>query len=274
MNDSILATLIEAIAVYKEKISDLDDTFDLLKGEVSTNQDEILKAKETLQKQIEDTIIITQKMIDKAISNIQVPEAQQVDYNRIEASIKAKINRFMAQKDSDIEGLRADLKEFVIANLARFKPEDGKDADNNLIIKELQAYILGNKSEFKGARGENGSDGRNGSNGVGIEDITKSKDEIKITLTDGTVKKFSVPKTTIYAGGGGGGGINLSTIKTIDAILDTDFIVLKRGEELVKISAIDALQYFGTTPTTPDGAYVNELGSYYVNESNEYLILQ
>jgi len=201
MTDEILATLIEAIAVYKEKIADLEDTIDLIKDETKTNQDEVVNVKEALEKQIEDMAIATNKLIDKAIKSIKIPEAEKVDYYRIETSIKAKINRLLHEKDADIAEVRADLKRYVIENLARFKPRDGKDADNELIIRELKDFIQTNKSQFKG---KDGRDGESGVDGVGIADIKKDKDYLTIYLTDGTKKRFEIPKTTIYRGNGQG----------------------------------------------------------------------
>ena len=68
--EEIIGVITEAIVLQKEKIQDIQSVLDLLKDETNSNTDEIIKVKETLSKQIEDTIIQTQKIIDKAISNI------------------------------------------------------------------------------------------------------------------------------------------------------------------------------------------------------------
>lgn len=234
--EEIISTLTEAIVLQKERIDDIQSTIDLLSQETKLNQDEIIKVKETLSKQIEDTIIQTQKIIDKAISNIKI-ETPTVDYLRIETSIKAKINRLLESKDSDITELKTDLKDFVIANLARFKPKDGKDADNDLIIRELKAFINENKADFKGDKGKDAEPGKPGADGVGIEDITTNNTQIIITLTNGVIKKFNLPKQIIRSLGGGGSNSDLDLNNIAETTLeDGDYMLINRGGVMFKVS--------------------------------------
>jgi len=267
MNDEILATLIEAITVYKEKISDLEDTLDLLKDETKANQSEVVKTKDILEKQIEDMAIATNKLIEKAIKSIEIPEAEKVDYFRIETSIKAKINRLINEKDTDIAEVRADLKRYVIENLARFKPKDGKSADNDLIIRELKEFIDKNKAEF---RGKDGRDGKKGTDAVGIKDIEKDKDYLTIYLTDGTKKRFEIPKTTIYRGGGGSvsSGLDVKGLTELTDLLESDEVMIIRNNEPFKVKMSVLSDYFGSP--IPPNAYVDSNGLAYTDNNGNY----
>jgi len=218
MNNELLATILEALAKYKEDIDDINSSIELLTDETKANQDEVIKVRDFLTKQIEDIYIQTDKLINKAIASLEIPEADKVDYQRIETSIKAKINRLMDSKDKDISELRADLKDFVIANLSRFKPKDGKDG-------------------LDGKDGANGKDGvgikgKDGDDGIGIKDITRDKDELVIELTSGDIKRFKLPKTTILKGGGG--GLNLSGLSELTELLETDEMLVIRNEQHTK----------------------------------------
>lgn len=48
--------------------------------------------------------------------------------------------------------------------------------------------------------------GQAGQDGIGIEDIIRDKDDLLITLTDGTEKRIALPKPKIIQQGGGGVG--------------------------------------------------------------------
>jgi len=260
MNETILATLIEAVALQKEAIDDISSTLDLLTSETKTNQDEIVKTKDLLQKKIEDLIITTQKMIDKALSSIKIPDVEKVDYLRIETSIKAKISRLMEERDKDLSEFRSELKDYIIENLSKFKPKDGKngkDADNQLIIEEIKSYILSNKELFKGEKG---------ATGVGIEDITKNKDQIIITLTDGTIKKFSIPKTTVHSGGGG--GVNFYSLEYLTLLLDSDDMLIIRDNQPFKVKMSVLSGYFGTS--LPFNSYTDANGQGYTDSDGNY----
>jgi hypothetical protein len=195
--DELIATLSEALVAQKERIDDLQSTLDLLQDETLANQSEIVKVREQLQKQIEDTILTTQKMIDKTLKSITI-EPERVDYNRIFASVQARINRLNLEKTKDISEVKTDLTIYIRQQLSKYKPKDGtdgEDADSQLIIQELKKYISDNKQNFRGVKGVDG---------VGIDNIQRIKDEIVITLTNGSIKKFKLPKDTNITYGGGG----------------------------------------------------------------------
>ena len=57
MNETILATLIEAIAKYKEDIDEINSILDLLPDEIKATQTELQKTKDTLNQRIEDIVM-------------------------------------------------------------------------------------------------------------------------------------------------------------------------------------------------------------------------
>ena len=264
MNEELLSTLIEGIALQKEKIDDINDTLEILSNETKANQDTIIKTKEVLEKQIENIILSTQKMIDKVATSV---EAEKVDYMRVESSIKAKLNRYITQKDTDIAEVRADLKSFI----KTIMPKDGKDSDDKAILIDLKRYVLDNRGDFIGPSGPSGPSGpmgNNGDDGVGIKSITTKDKKLFITLTDGTVKKFDMPSITIS--GGGGGGINYYALSNIQEPLlnDDEFMIFRNGTPYkVKLSVLNG--YFGNelpinTMTDINGQGYTDLdGSYY-----------
>lgn len=267
MDNQIILTLTEAIVKHKEDIQELQSLLDMLQSETKATQDEVIKTKEVLEQRIDDLIISTQKMVDKVATSIK-PEA--VDYNRLEISIKAKINRYLTDKDADITELRADLKDFVISNLSKFKPKDGKDADNEKILSELKSYILENKSDFRGAKGIQGESvkGDDGKDGVGIEDIYKDKNGyLVIELTNGEQKSFKLPSSKVVSGGGG--GINFNGLTELTTVLDTDYLVLLRNNLPYKVSVNTLKGVFGAEVI--DNVITTEDGAYLTNENGVYL---
>lgn len=205
MDNKVISTIIEALAIYKENIQELNELIELLKDETKNNQDEIVKTKEVLEKQIEDLTTSTSKMINDVISKI--PKEVTIDYGRLEASLKAKVNRYVREKDSDISELRADLKAFIKTIMPK-DGIDGIDADNEAILSDLKKHIT-NNGDFVGERGLSGSNGKDGVDGIGIKDIYEEKDYLYIELTNKDIKKFKIPTKTITKSGG------LSQLKTI-----------------------------------------------------------
>lgn len=80
----------------------------------------------------------------------------------------------------------------------------------NLINKSVKDYVDTHKSELKGDRGLKGEQGQRGIDGVGITNISKIGDKLKITLSDGQEKEFDLPKAS-----GGTGGLTEQEVKTL-----------------------------------------------------------
>lgn len=201
MNE-LLATLTEALAIQKDKIDDINSTIELLTDETKANQDEIIKVKESLTKQIEDIYIQTDKLINKAISTITV-EVPNIDKIVSDKFVEFTKNQVQEKKDFVTE-----LTKYINSIMPKDGKDglDGKDADTESIIQDIKLFILENKETFRGERGlkgDDGLDGKDGRDGVGIEDIKRVKDELVIELTNDTKKKFKIPKDIIkYVGGG------------------------------------------------------------------------
>ena len=231
MTDEILATLIEAIAVYKEKIADLEDTIDLIKEETKTNQDEVVKVKETLEKQIEDTVIATDKMLSQAM----YPE-------------------------SNIDFVKAEIRRYLQANITQTKQEIKKDE----ILEDLKRFIRNNIFEFSGL---NGRDGRDGADAVGIKDIKKDKDYLTIYLTDGSQRRFSIPKTTIHKGvSATPSGINFNAVPQATKLLASDEMIILRGNKPHKVKMNVLIDLFGVSPNV----YIDNNGAAYADINGNY----
>lgn len=204
MNE-LLATLTEALAIQKDKIDDINSTIELLTDETKANQDEIIKVKEALTKQIEDIYIQTDKLINKAISTLSV------EVPNIDEIVNGKFIEFTKNQVQEKKDFVSELTKYINSIMPKDGKDgrdgkDGKDADIESIIQDIKLFILENKETFRGERGskgDDGLDGKDGKDGVGIEDIKRVKDELVIELTNDTKKKFKIPKDIIkYVGGG------------------------------------------------------------------------
>ena len=92
--------------------------------------------------------------------------------------------------------------------------------------KRVKSKPTANETEFldslKGAKGDTGSkgsdgvQGQKGNDGIGITNIEKVGDKLKITLSNGQIKEFTLPS--------GGSGTTGLTEEQVKQIIDTDYV--------------------------------------------------
>jgi hypothetical protein len=203
-----------------------------LKSEILKTQELTKEELEKIQKETKDTLVKAEDSIDNIL--------------------KAKLKLYTSQNNIEI-------KKHIQDEVAKIpKAKDGKDAkvDYQLINKQVKKEV---------------------SNQRVVKDITynKTKRQLTVSYTDKTDKKLEIKKEEfiIHQGGGGGvsGGFNISSLKEITSLQNTDYLVVIRDGKSVKISAQNASSYFGSE-VVPDGAYVDDNGNYYVDTSGNYII--
>lgn len=192
--DEILSTLVEGLVKANERLDDLT-------AEINGFEGEYAKDKELIQNQIDNVYGQIDRLIKEAVAKIPKAkdgaDAKPVDYMRIEASIKAKIQRIQDEKNADISELQSELTNFVIQSLTKYKPKDGADGANGSDGKDGRDGLNGRD----GQKGDKGDDGR------GIKDISLKDQTLTFEMSDNTKESVTLPTPTtqiIKTGGRGG----------------------------------------------------------------------
>ena len=252
--DEILSTLVEGLVKANERLDDLT-------AEINGFEGEYAKDKELIQKQIDSVYSQIDRLIKEALAKMPKPkdgvDAKPVDYMRIEASIKAKIQRIQDEKSADISVLQSELTNFILQNLSKYKPKDGADGANGIDGKDGRDGLNGRD----GQKGDRGDDGR------GIKDISLKDQTLTFQMSDNTKESVTLPTPTtqiIKTGGRGGttsATIDLSALPEIDELVSTDYVIVGRDGALAKIKADKAWIYFQSlieTVITEDGEVLTE----------------
>jgi len=250
-NQILFETIISGLANQLQKLKDLEE-------ELQGFEDTYSEDYKIVNDRIDDLVLQIDRTIKEAISKIQFPKSItleeikelipkeyddtelksdlgsyldrqiQINTNRIKTDIEKTINEIPQPEIPTPEAIQygkiqTDLQVWINDNLDLFKSE----FDSTQLKKELQAYLAKKVSDIPKAK--------DGLNAVGIEDITRSKDDLLITLTDGTEKRIKLPKPQIQHVGGGGVSYQVATSVLIVST-DTD-ITLKPESQNVLVNA-------------------------------------
>jgi hypothetical protein len=152
-----------------------------------------------------DTDKITQDLqsyIDEQVAKIELPKIP------LDEIIETVVNQIPKPKNG--ESVTTEQIDKAVSDYMSDKDLGISDEDKATLKRELRAYLANEVSKLPKAK--------DGSDGVGIEDIKRDKDDMVITLTDDTEKRISLPKPQLQ---GGGGGTSLANA-TSTAIVSTD----------------------------------------------------
>lgn len=148
----------------------------------------------------------------ESLSNIQYTTEKSLK------EIDDKLEAFMSQKLDEYRAVHYKaVKEAIKTQLARLpKPKDGKDAevDYKIITKQIQKEIKETKS---------------------VKDIDVEKNDLKITYTDGTKKKVSLPKQNIVINGGG--AVDYRILGVPKVLTATQSITLQEESVIILVDA-------------------------------------
>ena len=128
-----------------------------------------------------------------------------------------------SNKELDLATLvNKSVKDYVDTHKSEFKGEQGVAGVNGKSAYELwkEKGNIGTEQDFlnslKGAKGDIGNNGaagvqgQKGNDGIGITNIEKIGDKLKITLSSGQIKEFTLP-----SGGSGTTGLTEEQVKTL-----------------------------------------------------------
>jgi len=254
--------MIETIAAFTLKLKDFSNKLAALDRRVS---DIVSSQKKEITEYFQSALVTLTKNYQAEIAKIPLPKDgvngkdgkdgadgkdgkdAVVDYDSIFEVVNEKIDKLYDEKNTDIQSIKSDVKEYLITQFSKYKPRDGIDGKNG-------------KDGVNGADGRNGKDGKSG---VGIADIKRDGENLIITLTDGTTKKIQLPRFVIGGGGtksGGTAGLDPSTLTEVNAILKTDFLIIVKDGQAHKISADNFVKSIfeigGVGNVTYNGEYI------------------
>jgi len=215
MDSELLASLIEAISVLNQKLSDLESDTDEIKKEVYGFQSEYAKQVKILQDQIDAVTVTIDRLIREAIKDIEFPkdgkDGVSFDEKVAKALITAQINKMIKQRNLETEKIKADVLEAVndIEVPRGERGEAGKSVTDEQIDTYITSWLDANIDSLRGDKGDRGIQGERGTSGVDGISITDAKivnDFLVLTFSDGSVKRVKMPRTVKYLGGGAVGG--------------------------------------------------------------------
>jgi hypothetical protein len=144
---------------------------------------------------------LLQTISEIEIPAYEIPTSESINYDKIQDTISSWI-----ENNSDL-----------------FKSE----FDSTQLKKELQAFLANKVSNIPKAK--------DGQDGIGIKDIERVKDDLVITLTDGTEKRIKLPKPQIiHQGGGGGQNIENFSYDLVDKI-----VTIPYNQQMIVMGGID-----------------------------------
>lgn len=208
----IARTLIQGLANQKRTLDDLSIELEAVKKELGDFEGEYSKEVKVINDRIDAINVQIDKTIKEAIA--QLPK--QITPDEINELISSQLISLDAKEDEFKTFITDYLVKAIAVVQSKVKDgidgvdgKDGKDATPKQIADSVEAWINENIDSLKGADGKDGKSiqgqsGKDGSDGVGIANIERSKDDLLITLTDGSEKRFKLPRISV-----GGGGISL-----------------------------------------------------------------
>ena len=205
--------------VYSKDYKIVNDRIDAINVQIDKTIKDAIKSIEFPPTLSEDDVT---KLIKEGIKNIDedklkkdledyiekhIPPPQEIPIDEIKEDIFTDLKQEVKKlqpKEIDLQPIYDEIED-------RLKDFEAPNVDE--IKKSLRAFIAQKVGEIKV---------KDGQDGVGIEDIKRVKDELVITLTDGTEKKIKLPKPQVQHVGGGGGvsAQNATSVQIVSAITD------------------------------------------------------
>jgi len=211
-NQILFETLTSGLVNQLQKINDLEEELQSFEDVYSKDYKEVNDRINDINSQIDRTIKDAIKAIEfpATISEDDVTKLIKDSIKNIdEAKLREDLNKSI---NKDIGKLKSELLQAVneIEVPRGEKGSDGESATDEQIQDNISLWIEENKDLLKGSKGDKGErgllgqQGQAGQDGVGIEDIKRSQDDLLITYTDGTEKRIRLPRQqTKFLGGGG-----------------------------------------------------------------------
>jgi len=222
------------LRVFKKDVSDV-------KQSLSENKQDLESVRETFIKTHEEI----DSKVQSHMNNMRQPkdgEDAVVDYDALKNHINAEVDKIVLPKPATVD---YELVNRVIADEVAKLPK-AKDGETPTVdYQKIFSEVLKNIPEENIAKKVMG---RVKAEVVGIKKTDFKDGYLIIYYTNGKIEKHKVEfkKISMFGGsGGGGGGTDFSKLSEITTLIDTDFIVVIRDGKPVKISALNASNYFG-----------------------------
>lgn len=223
----IMRTVVQGLSNQKRTLDDLNIELEAVKKELGDFEGEYSKEVRILNDRIDAINVQIDKTIKEAIA--QLPK--QITPDEINELISSQLTSLETKEDEFKTFITDYLVKAIAVVQSKVKDgkdgvdgKDGKDTTPKQIANSVEAWINENIDLLKGEDGKDGKDGKSiqgksgkdGSDGVGIVNIERSKDDLLITLTDGSEKRFKLPRVSV-----GGGGVS-EQVATSVRIISTD----------------------------------------------------
>lgn len=250
---TIVTTLAQGLKNQVQKLNDLEITLSSITNELNDFEGEYSKEVKTLNDRIDAINVQIDKTIKQAIKDIEFPTTineddvlklikdniKNIDEDKLRSDLKAYINDSIPEPLPTDE-IKEDLYTKLFEDVQRLKPDPiDYEAIYSEIDQKLKDFEAPNIDEIKKslkafvAQAVSRINVTNGSDGIGIEDIKRVKDDLVIYLTDGSEKKIKLPKPpTQFVGGGGGVSLQVAS-STLIVSTDTDIELKPQSQNIL-----------------------------------------
>lgn len=194
LNDSLIEISMEALAKHKISIDELNKKYNRLDSTQEANSTEIA----SIDDKISQTLKEVDLLIEEAIAEIDIPEPiipekgrDGIDFDeKIARTLLTKIfKEYVLDRDISIEDLKKDIKGYA----------DTLAPSQEILSDLVKSFVTSNSDMFKGKDGSPGTNAvtivpKDGTDGIGIADITIKDEFLIISMSDGSEKRIPLPE--------------------------------------------------------------------------------